>query len=444
MFKFFQAISLMLLIGCAAATEPNNSNLSLNTQQRDLKKTLNHQSGGGFISAEAKQLLEFCVELNNQDDRLTSDNKDFKADNGDWTIVYDSRHPGNTEWNKKWPYTGPISDKINPNNPQNNGFKPFNNAWLLLQSKNKSEYAIAIRGTVKGLNSIAADALLSTIPAKSGLKNQEGKTLPITFAQTENAELHIGFAYAAFTILFDKEHGILSQLQKLNIKPTKLFITGHSQGAAIATLVYSFLYYAITDPNDRYQLNLKLYQGNYEGVQLKSYIFAQPKPGNLQYSQDLARISQDLFFTVNNSLDPVQQIPITFQLPFEVINSVSNENLGKGNQVDEMTFNALYKFSNLFKVTREEISGLLAKQVEKHYNEQKLDLNLEQYFPSSQLTNTQPSEKANSQNYTLAGQLIPVFGLYNGGDLYPGNENTDILLQHHATSYRKLIENQIP
>jgi len=99
----------------------------------------------------------------------------------------------------------------------------------------------------------------------------------------------------------------------------------------------------------------------------------------------------------------------------------------------------------LFKVTREGISDLLANQVENHFKEQKLDLNLAPYFPNAELTNTQLPEKANSQNYTFAGQLIPMFGLFNGGNLYPGDEKkADILLQHHATSYRKLLATQLP
>jgi len=49
-----------------------------------------------------------------------------------------------------------------------------------------------------------------------------------------------------------------------------------------------------------------------------------------------------------------------------------------------------------------------------------------------------------SLNYTLAGQLIPLFGLEKGGDLYPIGNDKDVLLQHHATSYRKLIQQQIP
>jgi hypothetical protein len=51
---------------------------------------------------------------------------------------------------------------------------------------------------------------------------------------------------------------------------------------------------------------------------------------------------------------------------------------------------------------------------------------------------------ATSLNYILAGQLIPLFGLEKGGNLYPIGKATDVLLHHHATSYRKLIQQQIP
>jgi hypothetical protein len=69
-------------------------------------------------------------------------------------------------------------------------------------------------------------------------------------------------------------------------------------------------------------------------------------------------------------------------------------------------------------------------------------LDISSYFKPDE----QPAIKpATSLNYTLAGQLIPVFGFTDGGDLYPpsGNE-ADLLLQHHATTYRKLINKQIP
>jgi hypothetical protein len=50
--------------------------------------------------------------------------------------------------------------------------------------------------------------------------------------------------------------------------------------------------------------------------------------------------------------------------------------------------------------------------------------------------------KSGSLDYTLAGQLIAVFGLVNGGCLYP-IKGKDELIQHHATSYRILLKDQI-
>ena len=50
---------------------------------------------------------------------------------------------------------------------------------------------------------------------------------------------------------------------------------------------------------------------------------------------------------------------------------------------------------------------------------------------------------ADSLNYTLAGQLVPVFGLEKGGNQYPIGSSPDTLLQHHATSYRLLIQQQL-
>ena len=144
----------------------------------------------GFVAAEAKQLLEFCIELNNQDDRGKSSDPQYEAKPGSWKIVFDSRHPGNTEWNKKWPLPANAPD---PNNPESNGFGPFNNAWLLLKSEiDPTQYAIAIRGTVGETRSIIADALITTTSVLSGIKLREGRLLPITFAATPKAELHLG------------------------------------------------------------------------------------------------------------------------------------------------------------------------------------------------------------------------------------------------------------
>ena len=62
MHKLILALPL-LLIGCA--TMNNDPTLNQRLQQRDTLATLPAE----FNSADAQQLLEFCIELNNQDDR---------------------------------------------------------------------------------------------------------------------------------------------------------------------------------------------------------------------------------------------------------------------------------------------------------------------------------------------------------------------------------------
>ena len=438
--KFIRSLSLVLLIGCTTVTTASNAAFETDAllSQRDLQNPSTTQPGGGFVATEAKQLLEFCIELNNQDDRSKSADPQFEAKPGSWEILYDSRHPGNSEWNKKWPHRETEPD---PNNPESNGFGPFNNAWLLLQSKtDPSQYTIAIRGTVNEAQSIKADALFTTTSAQSGIKLHDSSYLPITFAATPKAELHLGFAYASFTLLFEKEKGILGRLrdEKLPADAT-LFITGHSQGAAIATLVHSFLYYALTNPADRYQLNLHLKKPRHAGIQLKSYLFAQPKPGNQQYAEDFARITKDLSYTINNDLDPVPQVPLSWQLPSEVLKNVDVENMGKGSPKDRAIFDLL----DLIIKPSQEIKNRIAKKgveaVARRFSEKKVNLDL-RYFDGEKSGGSVP---VNSLNYSLAGQLIPLFGLKEGGTLYPQIDNAaDVLLQHHATSYRKLMEQQ--
>jgi hypothetical protein len=103
MYKLIISLPIAFLIGCATLPTPSNASLQ---SQRDLQVPATTQPGGGFVATEAKQFLEFCIELNNQDDRNNAEKKSdpqYQAKPTGWKIVYDSRHPGNTEWNKYWP-----------------------------------------------------------------------------------------------------------------------------------------------------------------------------------------------------------------------------------------------------------------------------------------------------------------------------------------------------
>jgi len=429
MHKVMLALPL-LLIGCA--TMNNDPTLSQRLQQRDSIIT----PPAKFNSAEAQQLLEFCIELNNQDDRndpLKKADLNYQAKVSEWTMVFDSRHPGNHEWNKTWPN----SKTDDPNNPETNGFGPLNNAWILVQSlKDPSVFAIAIRGTVGEWHSILADAYATSIPAYAGIEYPKNTPLPLTFAATPKAELHLGFSYASLALLFDDNLGILTQLQRLthNQKLSKLLITGHSQGAAIATLIHSFLYYALTDPNDRYGLKDQL-----NTDQLKSYVFAQPKPGNLQYAQDFARITKDNAYVINNDRDPVPQVPLSLETIAEVAQYIAedNESITVGGWFNHVA-ESISQTTNTF---RDKLADMFTDKMADKFKYANIEGSINRYFPTS---DEQPYVAfADSLNYTLVGQLVPVFGLEKGGDQYPIGNSADSLLQHHATSYRLLIAQQL-
>ena len=402
---------LFIFQGCA----PMNQDIDISLQNQRNALTA-QKSNTGFNAAEAKQLLEFCIELNNQDDRNKPENQgnpEYEAQLGTWKPVFDSR---------------------SGTDPTTNGIKPFNNAWLLLQNQQQAnQYAIAIRGTVGQKDSIIDDALASTIAASAGIKFPENTVLPIQFAVTPRSEVHLGFAYGAFTLLFHKELGILKQLQQLP-NGSRLYITGHSQGAAIATLLHAFLHYAITDPNDRYGLQSK-------NLTLKSYVYAQPKPGNYQFALDFARIagSHGAAFVINNNLDPVPRVPLSKETVGESLIDTLDENqsLTRGPAelaVDGLTYTtqAVFWVRNLF-------SHRIEDKVPQLYQKQSDSIDTHYFANIAEI----PEPSANSLNYTLSGTSVPVFGYIKGGTLYPLNGNQpDWLLQHHATTYRKLIAEQ--
>ncbi len=75
----------------------------------------------------------------------------------------------------------------------------------------------------------------------------------------------------------------------------------------MVTLVHAFLHYAMRG-NDAFGLKAKNFS-------LKSYAIAQPKLGNYSFGADFARITQskDSAIVINNHIDPVPKVPLTFQ-----------------------------------------------------------------------------------------------------------------------------------
>jgi len=178
---------------------------------------------------------------------------------------------------------------------------PFDNMWQLWKRNSDGAFAIAIRGTVYQPGSIVEDLLALMIEA-TGTITVEGVPFPYSFAADPLAGVHLGFVAATLLVAELPLIGILEQLQFNGVGAgSQVYVTGHSQGAAMATLLRSYLQYGAGMP---------------QGVGYKTYVFAQPKPGNDHYAADFeSRFSNvGLGFRVTNSLDWVPQVPFTIEI----------------------------------------------------------------------------------------------------------------------------------
>lgn len=206
-----------------------------------------------------------------------------------------------------------------------------------------------------------------------------------------------------------------------------LILTGHSQGAALATLAHAFFYHAAQEGRFGIaEMNLKL----------RSYVFAQPKPGNAQFSQDFAGICGGgaASFTFNNTIDPVPMLPPTHGFlfgAFEDCPRVKN----RGWEFVRMINNAANKFSRAVGGFSERTAAGRISRLQKK--------DKDGFYLADQLA-AAPGAKpaaAVSQNFATAGNVLPLLGLHNGFAYYSWPADADDeFIQHHATTYRRLLE----
>ena len=390
----------------------------------------------GFHRDEAMQMLELSAELNGYGD--SENTHPTPADTTTWKpIEEEGADPANTKGE--------------------GGFGPFNNRWKLWQRTNSNEYAVVIRGTIYDRKSIEQDLMDNTLPAEkivipSGARGSISFRLASTaYRDDEGAnwpvpEVHAGFAYGLAAILFDGTHGLVKALNKNVPNGSHLYITGHSQGAAIATLLHSFLHYACAD--GKYQRAIEEDRGNYSGCtrfgladknwQIKSYVLAQPKPGNWRYAMDLAQSigNPGMFFAVNNYADPVTQVPLAFQL--------------LSDSLTEQEADALDKHPFLSFLMRE--AGGFRKLVSNGVNEQVLD---DIFLKKNGSANTSYADQIDksfvdgstkkksiggtSLNYTPVGNVIAVRPRKEDNiEKKKKARGGDVLWEHHLWRYKQL------
>ncbi|CAJ5405369.1 Predicted lipase [Burkholderia pseudomallei] len=445
--KFGEFVCTLMVFGCialiSACSTPGLTSASVSkdgTKGRYVDRPIHiDRSLSHFDPQEAKDMLEFCLDLDSQDDLMADmrahpgkrreDSIYFLRPSMHWTRVYDSRTQVNAALD-----------------PTQNGFGPYRNAWTLWKydtpnASGHAIFAIAIRGTVfSSKPSVKEDALTTTIPAQYGVEYPPGHYPALNFSgDMWRAEVHAGFAYGVFSLLFDAKYGVLVNLPAYVRPSDEIIVTGHSQGAAMATLVHAFLYQAMQQPaNLAFHLEDRHYQ-------LKSYGFAQPKPGNAQFAAAFAEMtmSTDNAFVLNNTLDPIPLLPPTVEFLADAM-----EDMPLSVNFFSRSVRALNRGFNWVRST---ISEQVDYSVASHNAVNAEDIAFRSELAESEhsIEETRRQQPgAVSQNFVSAGYVIPLRGRPEG-DYYDDSEvlvptETDPFIQHHATTYRYLLAHAFP
>lgn len=201
-------------------------------------------------------------------------------------------------------------DALSPSGPT-----LLDNLWQIWRcDAAPNRYALVVRGTVDTDASILADLLFPLVDARLDLKLDIGGArldIPFHLARDEAgsaviAGTHLGFTLSLLLMLLTTDRPLLATLARLSLLPgTELLVTGHSQGASIATLATSFLRHA-SGPF-----------APFRALSAKTYVLAPAKAGNDHYAADYAAIAGMTGFgwTIASTQGWVPQVPFTLQGP---------------------------------------------------------------------------------------------------------------------------------
>ncbi len=174
----------------------------------------------------------------------------------------------------------------------------LDNRWDLWLSDD-SIAVISIRGTTARTISWMENFYAAMVPATGVVKLADDFTFHYHLTNNPQAAVHIGWLIGMAHLSRD----ILPKIDSCYKQGIKQFIImGHSQGAAIAYLLTSYLE------------NQKTVKRLPEDIRIKTYCSAAPKPGNLYYAYDYEKLMGFGWgLTVVNTADWVPETPVSIQ-----------------------------------------------------------------------------------------------------------------------------------
>ena len=329
----------------------------------------------------------------------------------------------------------------------------LDNLWQVWRNDARpGQYAIVVRGTVDTEASILADLLFPLVDARLDLAIRAGGidlNLPFYLARDETgssvvAGTHLGFSLSLLLMLLTTDRPLLATLGELSLDPqAEIFVTGHSQGASIATLLTSFIRHASG-----------IISG-ISGLSCKTYVFAPAKPGNDHYGYDYDFIAgiKGLGWTIVSTQGWVPEVPFTLQGPgdLDTPNPLHEYGGSRSSFVDPRIAALCASVEPAVEAARlqavahalDVASDLKARLI----REDTVSKNVLPGVPENlRLDGTSVAGAIDgllsriqlSLNFTTAGSMVPLFAVPGGNPADP----KDFFWQHHLGNYWTFLQEQ--
>jgi hypothetical protein len=291
----------------------------------------------------------------------------------------------------------------------------LDNRWDLWIN-NDNIAVISVRATTPTMVSWLADFYAGMIAATGELNVEQGKTFKYKLADLPNAYVHAGWVLG----LAGMAPTIKEKINECYQKGIKDFIIiGYSQGAAIAFLLRSYLYYDKDIPKD---------------ITIKTYCGAAPKPGNQFYAYDYDFITQGGWgLRVVNTEDWVPETPFSIETvndmpetnPFSNVNEAFSQ---VKKPIVRMVLKSIYrKLFNSTENARKTYTKILGGRAYK--------------IVKKTLVNFQEPEYMKSMDYATAGIPIILKATPEYYEQYIGKlQNKHVFIHHMPAAYLFLLD----